>query len=298
MKKSGFVILAILSLSFLISASQLTSALSDLVPRDLRVVYVNPVSNTFCEVSLAGKIRNQGDSSTVFNYSVRWILDGSTAATYLNRPALPSNGTDTLPNFIFGTPVGSHLAQLEADYTRVINESNENNNIAPLNFTCTGTAGNQTHLACVNQACVVVAGGGANLCANNAQCQNSTNQTRLTCINNMCTRVNGTGSNTCSPQGSVCGTTNQTHLECRNNTCSIVNGSGNNLCSPQGSTCGTTNQTRRVCSTNYTCITVPGNGTNLCNTNNDCYPVTNKYLSPKAKNFNFFSFIKRIFSRS
>ncbi len=100
--------------------------------------------------------------------------------------------------------------------------------------------GNQTHLACVNQACVVVAGGGANLCANNAQCQNSTNQTRLTCINNACTRVQGTGNNTCSPQGSVCGTTNQTHLECRSNTCSIVNGSGNSLCSPQGSACNVT----------------------------------------------------------
>lgn len=174
-----------------------------------------------------------------------------------------------------------------------------NNKVVNATFAAPQNNTNQTHLACVNQACVVVAGGGANLCANNAQCQNSTNQTRLTCINNMCARVNGTGSNTCSPQGSACGTTNQTHLECRNNTCSIVNGSGNNLCSPQGSACGTTNQTHRVCSTNLTCITVAGNGTNQCNTNNDCYPVTNKYLSPeRTKYFNVFGFLKRIFGRS
>ena len=93
--------------------------------------------------------------------------------------------------------------------------------------------------------------------------------------------------------------TNQTHLECRSNTCSVVNGSGNNLCSPPGSICGVTNQTHRVCSTNRTCITVTGNGTNLCNTNNDCYPATNKYLSPeKAKLAGIFGFLRRLFSRS
>ncbi len=70
---------------------------------------------------------------------------------------------------------------------------------------------NNTHLACVGQACVPVVGGGPNLCTSNAQCQNQTNQTHLACVLNTCTVVPGPGQNTCLTAGAACNGTNQTN---------------------------------------------------------------------------------------
>src|SRR3989344_4314995 len=62
----------------------------------------------------------------------------------------------------------------------------------------------QTHLACINNQCLVINGSGQN------QCQTpQTNcippiDTHLSCINQQCTRVQGAGIDNCSPEASVC----------------------------------------------------------------------------------------------
>ena len=120
------------------------------------------------------------------------------------------------------------------------------------NGQCNQNNTNQTHLACVNQACVAVAGGGANLCTSNSQCQNSTNQTHLACVNQACVIVSGGGSNLCTTNANCQNSTNQTHLACVGNTCAIVNGSGTNQCSPAGSSCGNSSlPTKRVFVTSF-----------------------------------------------
>ncbi len=62
-----------------------------------------------------------------------------------------------------------------------------------------------THLSCVNQACVSVSGAGANTCTTNANC--SATATHLTCVNQACVSVNGTGVNTCATNANCTGGT-------------------------------------------------------------------------------------------
>ncbi len=161
---------------------------------------------------------------------------------------------------------------------------------------------NNTHLACVNQACVVVAGGGSNLCTSNTQCQNNTNQTHLACLSNTCTLVQGGGSNQCSPQGSTCNQTggNQTnYLKCVNRTCTLVNGTGANQCSPAGSSClnmtttpPSLNNTHLAC-LNNTCALVKGKGQNQCSpAGTNC---TSFGLSPPNEQGKKCGWLKRMF---
>lgn len=56
----------------------------------------------------------------------------------------------------------------------------------------------ETHMACVNQACKEVEGAGDNLCSNDSQCQQPVYTTHLACVNSACIAVTGAGSNLCS----------------------------------------------------------------------------------------------------
>jgi hypothetical protein len=62
----------------------------------------------------------------------------------------------------------------------------------------------QTHLACINNQCVVVNGSGQNQCQTpQTNCVPPAN-TYLSCVNQQCTRVQGSGTNSCSPEASLC----------------------------------------------------------------------------------------------
>jgi len=119
------------------------------------------------------------------------------------------------------------------------------------------------HNVCSNMACTSVAGAGTNECSADGDCW------KLSCVNNACARVAGTGPDTdgCTTTGQTCGTT-PTHTECSNNACVSVNGAGTNLCTTDAD-CGTT-RTHTECSTQRTCVSVAGPGTNQCTTDGDC----------------------------
>lgn len=133
--------------------------------------------------------------------------------------------------------------------------------------TATPTPPTQQHLACVNNACVEVAGAGSdscnkdsadscapqqhhNICQNfacvqvdgagtstcNTPADNSSECSHLTCQSNACTRVTGSGSDSCSTDDN-CKT--QKHLACVDNSCQLIDGVGSDTCTTQGSSCNT-----------------------------------------------------------
>jgi hypothetical protein len=61
---------------------------------------------------------------------------------------------------------------------------------------------------------------------------NSTNQTHLACVNNACVSVNGVGNNTCTTNAQC------SHLACVNRTCSLVPGPGRAECASKDARCG------------------------------------------------------------
>lgn len=120
---------------------------------------------------------------------------------------------------------------------------------------------NETHLECVNQACVLVNntlnGTNADLCRTNTDCFNQTNVTFV--------RANRTL------------VLNLTHLECANQACVSVNGKGLDLCQSNAQ-CNLTNLTRMIC-VNQACVLVNVSGINGtvidCATFLDCQNITN-----------------------
>ena len=78
----------------------------------------------------------------------------------------------------------------------------DNSNPINYQFVENGTVANgcvpnaPTHLACQNNACVSVAGGGSNSCTSNADCVVA--PTHMECRNNACVSVAGEGSNLCT----------------------------------------------------------------------------------------------------
>ena len=126
---------------------------------------------------------------------------------------------------------------------------------------------NETHLECVNQACVLVNntvnGTNVDLCKTTTDCINETinrtdyvravranrtveiNLTHMECINQACVVVNGTGVNQCTSSLECSNETNLTHLECVNQACAPVNN------------------------------TVNGTNMDLCRSNNDCQNQSN-----------------------
>jgi len=122
----------------------------------------------------------------------------------------------------------------------------------------------QTHLTCSNNACVTVAGAGANTCTSNADC---TAATHLACQSNSCAVVAGAGANTCTSNADC---TAATHLACQSNSCAVVAGAGANTCT---SNADCTAATHLACSSNA-CISVAGAGANTCTSSADCAALT------------------------
>ncbi len=144
---------------------------------------------------------------------------------------------------------------------------------------------NETHLECVNLACVPLNGSGTDLCATNLDCMNTTNTTHLACVNLACVSVNGAGEDLCKTTPDCLNTTNNytsvravrsnqtieinlTHLACVNQACVVINTTGVDQCATNAD-CIVTNMTHLEC-VNQACIFVNGTGADLCATNLDC----------------------------
>ena len=136
----------------------------------------------------------------------------------------------------------------------------------------TNSCGGLTHLACSNNACVTVAGAGANTCTSNADCAAATH---LACSNNACVTVAGAGANTCTSNADC---TAATHLACQSNSCAVVAGAGANTCT---SNADCTAATHLACQSN-SCAVVAGAGANTCTSNADCTAATHLACSSNA----------------
>ena len=169
---------------------------------------------------------------------------------------------------------------------------------------------NQTHLACVNKACVSVNGTGVDECLNNSDCYNQS-KTHLECRNQACVLVAGFGEDKCKTnaqcklvpvtptievaEGSTALPTSKSHLICRNEACVRISGPGKNECANDNQckttytkcvnmACAVFNGTRDsecsvdddcrhlACVNNTLCTHVPGAGNDTCQVNSDCSP--------------------------
>jgi hypothetical protein len=90
--------------------------------------------------------------------------------------------------------------------------------------TATPTPPQQQHLACVDESCEVVAGGGENLCDTDADCEK---ETHLACVNEACEAVDGGGADLCSSDSECL---RETHLACVSQSCTPVDGGGSDRC--------------------------------------------------------------------
>ncbi|MEM0360662.1 MAG: C1 family peptidase [Candidatus Diapherotrites archaeon] len=90
--------------------------------------------------------------------------------------------------------------------------------------------------------------------------------THKECVNNACVEVAGEGADKCQ-DSSQCG--QKTHKECVSGKCSVVAGEGADQCQTD-SQCVVA--TRKVCQNNQ-CIEVPGSGASECSSNEQCIPA-------------------------
>jgi len=99
--------------------------------------------------------------------------------------------------------------------------------------------------------------------------------THLECVNQACVSVNSSGNNTCSSNND-CIIPNETHTACSGNQCIVVQGAGTNQCASNND-CIILNETHTICS-NEQCISVSGPGADQCSTSFDCGNQTNTTL--------------------
>lgn len=119
---------------------------------------------------------------------------------------------------------------------------------------------NETHLECVNSACVAIVGNGTDLCAVDADCTNTTNLTSVR---------------------STRKTVNITHLACVNDACIAVNGTGTNLCTSDTDCFNQTNVTTHRACVNQACVILQTPGIDQCQLDTDCLNQTNLTGSPE-----------------
>ena len=151
---------------------------------------------------------------------------------------------------------------------------------------------NETHLECVNLACVSVNGSGTDLCKDNNDCQNQTNMTHMACVNLACISVTGSGEDLCKSSRDCLNTTvnetdyvravranrtveiNLTHLECVNLACAQVTGAGVDQCADSNDCLNQTNMTHFKC-IDQACVLVNFTGISECRINDDCVNTSN-----------------------
>ena len=88
--------------------------------------------------------------------------------------------------------------------------------------------------------------------AKNITVQSIVTHSHLACIDNQCIVVNGSGQNQCQTQGASCFPPINTHLSCANQQCTRVQGSGTDACSPEAGICNinSTQLTEAQCNDN------------------------------------------------
>src|SRR3989344_191013 len=88
--------------------------------------------------------------------------------------------------------------------------------------------------------------------AKNITVQSIVTHSHLACIDNQCIVVNGSGQNQCQTQGASCFPPIDTHLSCVNQQCTRVQGSGTDACSPEAEICNinSTQLTEAQCNDN------------------------------------------------
>ena len=116
------------------------------------------------------------------------------------------------------------------------------------------------HLACVDEACVIVDEEGENECSDNTDC---IPQTHLACVDEACVPVDGGGDDLCTDNNDCLPAE---HLACVDEACVPVDGEGENTCSSDDQC---QEDTHLACQ-NFACVTVSGSGANNCENDSDC----------------------------
>ncbi|MBX4211898.1 hypothetical protein KW787_00370 [Candidatus Pacearchaeota archaeon] len=121
-----------------------------------------------------------------------------------------------------------------------------------------------THAECTNNACIQVAGAGANQCTGNQECQGFHTSCQGNAGSKQCVVEQGPGTNACTFD-SECNT--GAHGVCSQESCSQVQGKGDDQCTSDDSCISGQHM---ECNSQNQCIVADGDGTNTCVSNAEC----------------------------